>query len=663
MRRYIILVVFILILASLTINSYAESKRINVYNLPICKESSLLNLPLNKYSFWFYISNGINLIDNCYIILNYSYSKTLIPKLSLITIFINGYPIFSGNIVEPNKDIVNLKLKIPISRIKRGYNEISISTRQRSVEGLCEDLDNDANWILLHNTSLLHLETSDKPYKISYFPYPFIDPLNKKDICNFVFYLPKDFDDEEVEVLLYLANAFALNKRYENLSYKVSFENPYTKKGENQILIGKFYKWQFLKEKDFIKDLDKNDGLIYISSQDNLRLYISGDGDGIWKSVEYITNELQIRYTEDNPIIIKTTKEIKYGKEFSKSIIKLEDLGIKNLILAGAYHQGTSFLVKLPLGFEKIGKGSFIEIHFSHSPVLDENSIITAYINGIPIKSERLDGKNVENGSLKIYFPENEFSKEQWTIDLKVYHSLKNAPCDKRFEEVAWTKIDSSSLIYFVKGYEDEYPNLRNLFKGSEEIYIWLGENTNPYELSVLATIVGKVGQNMGLNYKYKVIRGNKMDENIFSKKNIIFVGSFEDERIKDIEKSLWIIPSKEKFKFRKELSIYFDGFNTDVILQVDYSPLKGILYSIFYNKNDSLLRLKEFLSNFENINKISGQITVITSLGNIYSETLAEQKAKLRFIFEIKPIILYLLILLCIIILSIILIIWNRKR
>ncbi|MCX7942595.1 MAG: cellulose biosynthesis cyclic di-GMP-binding regulatory protein BcsB [Dictyoglomaceae bacterium] len=659
-----VLIIFLLILFFSPIYSFDESQKLNVYNIPICKEGVLLNLPLNKYSFWFYIPEGINIIDNCFLNLNYSYSEALIAKSSLITIYLNEYPILSRNIVEPKKNFINLRIKIPISRLKKGFNEITISTRQRSIEGLCEDLDNDANWILLHNTSLLHLETKDKPYKISYFPYPFIDYLNNKNIFNSVFYLPENFDNDEIEILFYLANNLSIKEGYKNLSYKVSFEDPYGKRGENQILVGKIDKWKFLKNKDFVKGLGEKDGLIYMSSQDSLRLYISGDKDGIWKAVEYLINEEQIKIVENNPIIIKTIKEKKYEKESKQNIIRFEDLGVKSLALTGAYHQGTSLLVKSPIGFEKIGKGSFIELYFSHSPVLDEKSTITVYINGKPIKSEGLDGKNVENGRLKVYFPQEELGKKEWIIDIKVYHYLRNAPCDKRFDEVAWTKIDSASLIYFVKNYEEEYPDLRNLFRGStDEIIIWLREDLNSYELSALATIIGKIGQNMGQKYKFLILRGDEIDENKISGKLIIFIGKFNDKRIEKIKNSLWIIPSEDKFNFKKELNIYFDGFTTDVILQADYSPFKGVLYSIFYSGEDSLLRLNNFLNKIENINKINGQITVITKLGNIYSETLAVPKISYRIIYEIKPVILYFLVLLIIIILSIILIIWNRRR
>lgn len=664
MDKNIFLIIFLLIFIFIPTYAATQNNRLNVYNMAICKEDILLNLPLNRYSYWFYIPEGTNLTHNCYLNLIYSYSGTLISNLSLITVYLNGYPIMSKSIVELNKNLVNIKLKIPISKTKKGYNEITISTRQRSIEGICKDLDNDSNWILLHNNSLLHLETIDKPYKISYFPYPFIDPLKSENICNFVFYLPKNFDNDELEVLFYLANSLALIERYKNLSYNVSFDNPFEKKNENQILVGKANKWESLKKEDFIGSLEENDGLVYMSNKDSLRLYITGKGKGIWKAAEYIVNEKQIKLSEKNPTIIKTLKGKKYAKEINRNTIKLVDLGFKNLVITGAYHQSTSLLVKSPIGFDKINKGSFIELHFSHAPVLDDKSILTVYINGVPVKSESLDGKNLENGRLKIFFPESELDKKEWLIDIKVYHNLRNVDCDKRFDEVAWTKIYGSSLIYFVESDEEEYPNLKNLLRGNpEDIYIWLGEEINSYEITSLATLIGKIGQNMGERYSFNVLRGKNIDKNLVSGKDIIFVGKFNDSRIENIENYLWIIPSKEKFRFKKELNIYIDGFNTDIIFQSNYSPFKGKLYSIFYAEEDSLVRLNSFLNRVANINKIDGQVTLITKLGSIYSEILAEQKVKFKFLFNITPTILYLLILSIILILSIFLIIWNRRK
>ncbi|MFN3699016.1 MAG: cellulose biosynthesis cyclic di-GMP-binding regulatory protein BcsB, partial [Dictyoglomus sp.] len=550
-------IIFILLIILIFLSPVYSNVKVKVYNIPILNEDKLLNLPLNSYSYWYYISPGVEVLDNCYLNLYYSFSESLLEKESFLIVFINRVPLTTKKIVNKNQTPVNLKIKIPKKLIKTGFNEITISTRQRSIEGLCKDLDNDANWVLLHKNSILHMEIQDKPFHIKYYPYPFLDFLSLNSV-NSKFYLLKDVSKEELEVLFSLANSIGTIERYKNLSYKVSLDDPYKTNNENQILIGYIDKWEELKRESFFKDIEENDGLIYSKKiKDNLQFYISGKGEGLLKSLGYISNPDQVKLTEKNLVIIKSPyikKEI-LPKE-RKGVIRLKDLGFNNIIISGAYHQSASFTVKTPVGFETIQEGSFIELKFSHSPNLDpEKSILTLYIDGTPVKGERLDGKNLENGILRVNIPKDKLNQKIWNIEIKVYHSLNNADCDKRFDEVAWTKIEGDSLIYLIGGQEKEYPNLRNLWRGDvEDIYIWLPEKPSSYELSLISTILGKIGQNTGNSYSWKVLLGDNFNLNIVKDKTIIFIGSFNDERIEKLSNKLWVKPEGEKFLFKKDL-------------------------------------------------------------------------------------------------------------
>lgn len=665
MRKFIYLFLILsLIFLSPTL---AETQR-KVYNIPLFQEGKVLTLPLNKLSYWFYISPGVEVLDNCYVNLYYSFSESLLEKESFMVLSINGIPIATKKIVDKSQIPANIKVKIPKYLIKTGFNEITISTRQRSIEGLCKDLDNDANWIIFHNNSLLHLETIDKSFSIKYYPYPFLDPLAINPV-NFKFYLPKDPSNEELRILFSLANNLATKERFKNLSFKVSLEEPNSAINENQILIGDIQKWQELINKPFYNEVEEKDGVVYAQkNRENLQLYISGKGEGLLKTLSYLSNQEQISLTEKNPVIIKSQyierEEIKEGK---KGIIRLKDLGFNPLTISGAYHQSASLYIKAPIGFESIQEGSFIEIKFSHSPNLDpEKSIITLYIDGNPAKGERLDGKNRENGILRVNIPKDKLNQKEWTIDIKVYHSINNADCDKRFDEVAWTRIDGDSLIYLIGGHQAEYPNLRNLWRGDvKDIYMWLPEKPSSYELSLLSTIAGKIGQNTGNTYSWKVIIGDNFDVNSIKDKIIIFLGSFKDKRIEKISNNLWIKPEGDKFIFKKDLGLYFDGFNTDAIFQADYSPFSknGTLYTILYNDESSLIKLNNLLEKVDSIKNIYGQVSIITKLGTVKSFVFFEKKTPWTSIFEIKPLLFYIGILGIVTLITLITIYYSKRR
>uniref|UniRef100_A0A7C3KRV9 Cellulose biosynthesis cyclic di-GMP-binding regulatory protein BcsB n=1 Tax=Dictyoglomus thermophilum TaxID=14 RepID=A0A7C3KRV9_DICTH len=659
MRRCLFL--FLIILMMVPVFGYDNIK---VYNLPITSQDVLLNLPLNRYSFWFYIPEGVNILDKCYLNLNYFYSETIKSNESFFTILINGYPISSSSIVKKEGNYVKLTVKIPVRRLKHGFNELTISTRQRNIEGPCKDLDNDANWFIINNTSILHLETSDKPYKISYFPYPFMDLLSLK-VINSNIYL-NEVSNQNLDILFKLVNNLSIKERYKRLSFRVFLDDPYVKKGENQILIGSLERWRIFNDKSFT-NIDEDSGLLYLAKyNDNLQIYISGKGKGIEKSIKYLLNPEQVKLTETNPVIITSEPSLSEREIESKKVLTLKDLSYSNVVISGAHHQSFSFSLKLPIGYQSIQTGSYIELKFSHSPVLDpEKSGITLYINGIPVKAERLYGGNIESGRLKAYFPKDLLKEKEWNIEIKVYHALKDGDCDKRYDEIAWTKIDGDSVIYLNKGYAEEYPNLRNIWSGNyQDIYIWFPQNPTPYEISLMATLIGKISQNTGNIYNFKVILGNELKEEM-KDKDIFFIGSFYDDRLRKIEKNLWVKPEGNKFIFKKDLGIFFDGFTTDIVMQSDYSPLggNGKLYVILYNDESSLIKFNNFLDDIRNIGKIYGQVFIMTKLGNTSSFNLVERKERFISIFEFRPSILYLAVFIIVLAVNIIILIFLRKR
>jgi len=647
--------------------SYSSEPR--AFNIQLFEEDRLLNLPVSKVSFWFEIKPGIQLGSNNFLEVKYSFSPTIIEKESFITTSINGYPLDSRRISQKDRNPSYWRINIPGNRIRKGFNEISITTRHRSAEGLCKDIDNDSNWVIIHNSSFIHLEIyENRGYKISDYPYPFLEYLSREPV-NFTFYLPENFSPEELETMLEVANGLGMMEKNKNLYLNVSTKDPYRDIRERQILVGELSKWKVLSEDNALKNLEEGNGLIYLLPiKDTLQLYISGKKEGLLKAVAYINNQKQISITEKNPIIVTSIPVKEEEKVEKEGMIRLKDLGYENIVLSGVFHQNTSFLLKLPAGFEGISNGSFIEFHFSHSKILEPNkSSINVYINGKPVKSERLDAKNTERGILRIPFPKDELDKREWFIEIKAYHNLIEVDCNKRYEELAWTRIDGDSLIYLVRDWRGFYPDLRDLWSISKDrdIAIWLSEKPSDEELSLSATLSASLGQALGRIFKWKVFIGEGIDETQLKDKNIIFIGDMKDRRLKKLSDTLWVVPQGSGFSLKKDLGFSFDGFITDAIFQANISPWNKnkALHSILYKDQSTLSRVKWAIGNVRNRNKIYGQVSVITGMGEIVSSILIREKRALFTIFARQPILSYLIVLLIAVLITIVTIIFVRRR
>jgi hypothetical protein len=272
------------------------------YNLNIFSDDVKLPNPINKNSFWFQYKDGMALRDNIMLDLWYSYSNTILPDSSTITILVNDYPVASKTLGKDKKQPINWRVRLPLAYFQKGYNEIRVDTSQRSLEGLCKDVDNASNWTVLHKETALHLELLPVEHRLADYPYPFIDYLNPS-VVNSHWYLPAKPDAKEIEALLELAFNMGRVQQVGSLEkLKVTMGAP-TQDDENQVLIGHVASLLDASE----MSLQKGQGTACLTSlsQQYERISIAGaDGLGLIRAVRALAVPEYLTQTTDNQLQI-----------------------------------------------------------------------------------------------------------------------------------------------------------------------------------------------------------------------------------------------------------------------------------------------------------------------------------------------------------------------
>jgi len=246
------------------------------YNLNIFSDDVKLPNPINKNSYWFEYKDGMALRDNIMLDLWYSYSNTILPKSSTITILVNDYPVASKTLGNDKEQPVNWQVHLPLAYFKKGYNEIRVDTSQRSLEGLCKDVDNASNWTVLHKATVLHLELLPVSHQLKDYPYPFIDYLNPSVVDSHC-YLPAKPNAKEIEALLELAFNMGRDQQVGSLERLKVTTGPPTQNDENQVLIGRVASFPVASD----KSLQTGQGAVYLTplSQQYERISITGADD------------------------------------------------------------------------------------------------------------------------------------------------------------------------------------------------------------------------------------------------------------------------------------------------------------------------------------------------------------------------------------------------
>ena len=184
-------------------------------------------------------------------------------------------------------------------------NEIKITTTQRSIEKTCQDVDNKANWVVLHKNSVIHLEGTAQKARLHDYPYPFINHLALSPV-NAEIVLPSSPDRETVEAMLKIASDWGYRLRGGNLQ-NLRVITGEADNGPNQVLVS------VLKEKG-----GKEEGYLNLTSDAGLyRLHVSGsDAEGLKKAASFLASDF-IKQAESDEMRIKEYMEKSPTKRYA----------------------------------------------------------------------------------------------------------------------------------------------------------------------------------------------------------------------------------------------------------------------------------------------------------------------------------------------------------
>lgn len=367
-KFFFIIIVINLLISFIFLNknvlaATSNDATIHCYGLQLFSENQNFNMPKNSSSFFFKIPKYAVLNDDCYVIIHYAVSNTLIYELSSMSLSVNDIPI--------NTELINdiqttssgfWKINIPINTLKLGeLNTIKIESSHRSIIGDCADIDNPSNWVTLYNDSKLYI--SDKsvysPLLSEFYSAYFEDFSDKQSlIANFI--LPKSEDNNLISNLLKLTSSIgALYPDRNLINYNVAKGDLNQKSIGNSIFIAPM---QELKENNNLilpeTKLTENQGFLSISDITKESPYfntvISGqNSDGIDKAANFVSNNTLLNQIKNNSLTIDSKITTKYNKfvENKDGTYKFSDWGYSDVNLAGAFHQKTSFSFFSPMVF------------------------------------------------------------------------------------------------------------------------------------------------------------------------------------------------------------------------------------------------------------------------------------------------------------------------
>lgn len=602
------------------------------YDIPLFRQDYPLSNPTNTWTYFFEIRPGVRLLPGNFVQLYYTSSSTILKGQGSITVLLNNVPVASQVLNSANKG--PWKVELPLARFKAGFNELRLVTRQRSLDGPCEDLDNRANWVTFDRRTQLHLVREDKPtFPLSAYPFPYLDNLEVNPVRSSIV-LSNQPTDKHIAEMLALASDWGRKVSDKPLPIRVSTSQP----GGPAVLMG-----VNTGESPGGAGGD-NYGFLRNFSRTNMpgssQLSITGTGEsGLDRAREALSHPEMVEQISGTSATIPTDPAVDPARETTRvGTFTLTDLGIPVVHLSGAFHQRQTIVIQRPIRAD-LGKESEIVFKFRHSASLNPlRSILSVFLNGVPIASARLDPGNANDGQITAKIPVEELAKSRWVFELAAYHDLAAVDCSKTYDDVAWTVVQGASEIKLTPGslsgrpYLDGFPYL--IGKSGlppEKVVMSLSQNPSDTELSIAGTIAARAAQANRTPLKWEARTASDAKNN----GSAIAVGYFnEASRFATFGDDLLVTPTASGgWKINPKINIVPSALENAAILQAVKMPGNddGVLYVLLGADDNALRMFGQVLNNPEKVSQMQGEVVVVTAEGRVVSLSTVHGQQDIR--------------------------------
>lgn len=581
------------------------------YTLKLFTEDTVLRNPNGSVSGYFELYPGSAIAEPAVLDLWYTYSPTTRVDLSAMTVSVNGIPVASRFLLAQEGRVSNWQIPLPVNHFRTGPNEISISVVHRTIDGLCRDIDNPANWFIIRPETRVSFNVARSPYTLSSYPRPFLDEYLASKI-NTVFYVPDDPDEAMLAALFTLAADWGAR-------------GPAGVPQRLEVRLGAAGQ---VPANEIVLSQDTASALNFSGLPNGYsRLLITGENSGSMAAAMNALSRPQLVKTFfgqqmvlSSPLPPDSTNGVKGKKE----AYTLSDLGYENdITAAGAFHQEAIFNIQRPPNY-KIGDGSYIELHFRHSPILDpKKSAVTIYVNDIPIRATALTAENAERGILKAPIPASELNKPSWRVRFGFYHDLGIVDCSKNYDEVAWSVVEKETTVFLAPGKIEYIPALEdfpNNFSVTPDeavnLTMLLPDRPSQEEISAAFKLAYFIGQQNRSKIVWQVQSASSFDAKKASGTVIALGRNTDADQWKALKKYLPIFPDAEGvYHVAPWVEAMPDAMPALDIYQIGKIDDDKLLYAFMYVSPDRMNNLLNYA--LANGSFLAGQLTLVDAQGN----------------------------------------------
>ncbi|MGL4697328.1 cellulose biosynthesis cyclic di-GMP-binding regulatory protein BcsB [Enterococcus larvae] len=528
--------------------------------------------------------------------LKYQITQLENEENSDITVAVNGVKFYSW---RPGKttDIQTETIDIPLDLIS-GSNTLTIEGQIVNAEGSdsYKLVQTPANWLTIYDGSNVNFQYDlilpENTIHSFYNHFAGADTIANQQSAIVV---PEDASVEELSAASYaltgISRIITTSENYlplHSLDEKDVLNKPYLLVISSYDQLPDKYKSQIdekeVSDKAILKFFNTEDQHVLVAtSKDTAQLMNAG---------RYIANEELMTQTEKaQKVIDANTKTFTSSLEFDGNI-PLTSSGDQ---LVGSYHQEQVYFVDLPVDRNN-ADGSSLDIHMKYSDNLDfDHSLVTVYVNDLPVGSKKLSKSKANGDQLQLNFPDGLEISDAFVIKVAFDLNVSN-PEILHNGDTPWALIQNDSNVFIQTEESEEvlfsnYPNIFIQNQTFADLGIVLPEKLNADYFKALTNVLNLLGNYTQSNTGDITFYKDEPSKNELVSHNLIILGTPKDNPlIKKLNKELYFQYSDDfdTFVSNEKLSIESEYGKSIGTAQLLFSPYNKEAVSLVLTGVDS---------------------------------------------------------------------------
>lgn len=427
-------------------------------------------------------------------------------EVSDLTLFLNGRPFHSERIPLTGGEPFQTEISLPIDALTLGVNSLSLQSylRTNETEPCAEELSRAA-WLTVLKQSYVSLRYTPRAAENTVSGlYRAFSSIEALEYGQSALFLPPSPGEAALTAAGYLLSGISANAPlfYDRaVLLTAQTEEDLAQKSSGIYLCHPDRMLAGVRAALNTEQLEAaQEGVLMacISVKENSLLVVSSASDELLVKAGQLFGQRQLMEQLTEPWHALTPGELVI-------LPPRESSARRRLTEQGAYVQGpfrqeASFSLQSDPG-RTLKAGSEIELYFRYAENLDfDRSLVTVYLNGVPIGSKKLSRELANGDQLKLALPSGLGGRGGYTVAVAFDLEIKDLTCTLRQEETPWAYVTSESTATLLEG--EAVPLLFDCYPGPllsggtfHDLTVVLPDEPGSADFTLFARVMSTLGR------------------------------------------------------------------------------------------------------------------------------------------------------------------------